>query len=311
MQDIFVFLLISCLSVGILTYILALAFFSRGKGALEKLFLAFLTFFTARMILDIVMFYVLPHLEAAGPALFFLLLVGRAAVIGIFIFACLFLHRLTGVLQAKRSRLIVYAASAAIFFFFVGEYVLSHLTRLPDMKVLYDFSPVDFLYYPMLAYPLSIFFIFSRRIRDIALKKLVRNFIVMLICFMPSLLFEDIFGSITIIFEFASRNPLPLKLFPVYYLMVYLFLLYHGFRNVIRERKAGRGAHAVTDEFIKRFAITAREKEIILLTAEGASNKQIGEKLFISAATVRNHLHNIFEKTGVANRVELLRLASS
>ncbi len=56
--------------------------------------------------------------------------------------------------------------------------------------------------------------------------------------------------------------------------------------------------------------LSVREREVIALVGEGCSNKEIADKLYISSATVRNHLHNVFEKTGVSNRVELLRLAS-
>ena len=58
----------------------------------------------------------------------------------------------------------------------------------------------------------------------------------------------------------------------------------------------------------ERFSISEREKEIALLLALGLSNKEIAEKLFISPGTVKNHVYNIYEKTGVKNRVELTRL---
>src|SRR6266851_4709363 len=48
-----------------------------------------------------------------------------------------------------------------------------------------------------------------------------------------------------------------------------------------------------------------REKEIVQLVAQGFRNKEIGEKLFISEQTVKNHLHNIFDKLGVSDRLEL------
>src|SRR6266853_1867761 len=48
-----------------------------------------------------------------------------------------------------------------------------------------------------------------------------------------------------------------------------------------------------------------REKEIVQLVAQGYRNKEIGEKLFISEQTVKNHLHNIFDKLGVSDRLEL------
>jgi two-component system, NarL family, nitrate/nitrite response regulator NarL len=51
--------------------------------------------------------------------------------------------------------------------------------------------------------------------------------------------------------------------------------------------------------------LSDREKEIVQLVAQGSRNKEIGEKLFISEQTVKNHLHNIFDKLGVSDRLEL------
>jgi two-component system nitrate/nitrite response regulator NarL len=51
--------------------------------------------------------------------------------------------------------------------------------------------------------------------------------------------------------------------------------------------------------------LSDREREVVLLIAQGCRNKEIGEKLFISEQTVKNHLHNIFDKLGVSDRLEL------
>jgi two-component system, NarL family, nitrate/nitrite response regulator NarL len=51
--------------------------------------------------------------------------------------------------------------------------------------------------------------------------------------------------------------------------------------------------------------LSDREKEVIQLVAQGFHNREIGEKLFISEQTVKNHLHNIFDKLGVSDRLEL------
>lgn len=52
--------------------------------------------------------------------------------------------------------------------------------------------------------------------------------------------------------------------------------------------------------------LTEREREIVLLLGQGLANKQIAEKLCISPATVKNHIYNIYQKTGVKSRVELV-----
>jgi DNA-binding NarL/FixJ family response regulator len=51
--------------------------------------------------------------------------------------------------------------------------------------------------------------------------------------------------------------------------------------------------------------LSSREREIVVWTAEGFKSKEIAEKLLISEQTVKNHLHNIFRKLGVSDRLEL------
>jgi two-component system, NarL family, nitrate/nitrite response regulator NarL len=50
--------------------------------------------------------------------------------------------------------------------------------------------------------------------------------------------------------------------------------------------------------------LTAREGEIIALSNKGCSNKEVARRLRISDATVKNHMHNIFQKLGVNGRGE-------
>jgi len=54
-----------------------------------------------------------------------------------------------------------------------------------------------------------------------------------------------------------------------------------------------------------RAPLSAREREIVALVAQGYKNKEMAEKMFISEQTVKNHLHNIFDKLGVSDRLEL------
>jgi transcriptional regulator EpsA len=51
-------------------------------------------------------------------------------------------------------------------------------------------------------------------------------------------------------------------------------------------------------------AISAREEEILEWVSEGKTNRQISEILDISSFTVKNHIHRIIRKLGVANRTE-------
>src|SRR5271166_3202919 len=52
----------------------------------------------------------------------------------------------------------------------------------------------------------------------------------------------------------------------------------------------------------ERSPLSQREREIVQLVAQGYKNKEMAEKMFISEQTVKNHLHNIFDKLGVSDR---------
>jgi Response regulator containing a CheY-like receiver domain and an HTH DNA-binding domain len=60
------------------------------------------------------------------------------------------------------------------------------------------------------------------------------------------------------------------------------------------------------ESFLTKYGITDREREIILKVAQGKSNADIAGELFISLATVKTHLHNIYRKIDVDSRYDLL-----
>ena len=52
--------------------------------------------------------------------------------------------------------------------------------------------------------------------------------------------------------------------------------------------------------------LTEREREVALLVAEGLANRAIGDKLFITQATVARHIANIFGKLDFTSRAQLI-----
>lgn len=55
--------------------------------------------------------------------------------------------------------------------------------------------------------------------------------------------------------------------------------------------------------------LTPREIEVVRMVAKGLTNKEIASELGIADGTVKIHLHNIYEKLGIARRAELARVA--
>ncbi|MCI5824090.1 MAG: response regulator transcription factor [Candidatus Gastranaerophilales bacterium] len=61
------------------------------------------------------------------------------------------------------------------------------------------------------------------------------------------------------------------------------------------------------DAHVEQF--TKREKEVISMLAQGASNKEIADKLFVRDVTIKTHLNAIFKKLKVTNRTQAVLLA--
>ena len=65
----------------------------------------------------------------------------------------------------------------------------------------------------------------------------------------------------------------------------------------------------VDDAEMKRLGITKREYEVLGLIAQGLSNKEIADKLFVSTSTVKTHTSNLFLKLDANRRTQALQRA--
>jgi DNA-binding NarL/FixJ family response regulator len=61
----------------------------------------------------------------------------------------------------------------------------------------------------------------------------------------------------------------------------------------------------------RQIQLTAREREVLRLVAEAFSNAQVADRLFITEATVKRHLTNIYAKLDAVSRVDALRKAAA
>jgi DNA-binding NarL/FixJ family response regulator len=55
--------------------------------------------------------------------------------------------------------------------------------------------------------------------------------------------------------------------------------------------------------------LSERETEIVVLAVRGFSNRRIAEELYLSEATIKRHLANVYQKVGVRSRNEVVRKA--
>ena len=86
---------------------------------------------------------------------------------------------------------------------------------------------------------------------------------------------------------------------------VALFMQFH----LRRVQPTGSGGRSnALEEVFARFRITRREQDVVRGILEGRSNAEIAKAFFISEKTVETHVYNIYQKTGVRSRIQLLNL---
>jgi DNA-binding CsgD family transcriptional regulator len=78
---------------------------------------------------------------------------------------------------------------------------------------------------------------------------------------------------------------------------------------VVREVMVPAPAEFVRDDArLESLGITPRELEVLQLIAEGLSNKEIAERVFVSENTVKTHSSRVFDKLGARRRTQAVQL---
>jgi two-component system, NarL family, nitrate/nitrite response regulator NarL len=71
----------------------------------------------------------------------------------------------------------------------------------------------------------------------------------------------------------------------------------------------GRQGRSEREARADRPSLTRREREVLSLVAEGRTAREIARELYLSYATVKTHLHNIYDKLGVSDRAGAVSVA--
>jgi DNA-binding CsgD family transcriptional regulator len=77
-----------------------------------------------------------------------------------------------------------------------------------------------------------------------------------------------------------------------------------------KEEESASGVEPFVPDERKRenLGITRRELEVLVLIAEGMSNREIAEKLFVSENTVKTHSSRVFDKLGAKRRTQAVQM---
>jgi len=141
------------------------------------------------------------------------------------------------------------------------------------------------------------------RTADPVLRRALLVFLVLSAAFFPLMWADAAIGWLPFL---APLSFLEGFAFPLYFLALNCLSIAFGLRYLNRPAYAEDGKP--TPFFRERFGITDRESAVIGLLLDGASGKEIADRLYISAKTVENHVTNIYRKVGARNRIQLFRL---
>lgn len=92
----------------------------------------------------------------------------------------------------------------------------------------------------------------------------------------------------------------------LYYLALLGLVLTYAVKHLFRP--SGTADVLPAQEFVERYGISSRERDIVSMIVQGYSNQAIAGRLFISDRTVKNHVSSIYRKTGAVNKVQLFNM---
>ncbi len=143
------------------------------------------------------------------------------------------------------------------------------------------------------------------RLQDKDIKKSLGEFMILNLIIVPFLIFDFIAHWNVSIIRFNENNLL-LFVFPLFYSIISIIFLYHFYNNNFFIMDTPFKAKTMSDGFLNKYTITPREAEVLQCLMKGSDNKKIAVELDIKVVTVKKHLANIFQKTGLKGRFELI-----
>lgn len=145
-----------------------------------------------------------------------------------------------------------------------------------------------------------------KRIESPWLRSLIRSFLVFFGAF-------ALLATVQFVIQNIPTSPRFLHDYPIEQLLYYMGFVILAVVYISRYfAQPGPGAAVnMPEQFVRRFGISHREREIIEMMAQGFSNRAIADKLYISTVTVKNHVYHIYQKTGARNKVQLLNIIDS
>lgn len=208
--------------------------------------------------------------------------------------------------KPSTSFLIIYFIILTAAFVLYGVYMI-RLTRfeLGDYQILILIQRWAFAAFMITLYLSAYLYIVisTRKLSDQPAKKYLRVFGLWYMTFMVLCIISLAFTSYPLI-----SHQVFFLIFLSWHLIPILFMNVYLNRYQQQEQVLPDDFEARLRAFAAENDISRRECDVVRLICQGLANQEISDSLFISLQTVKDHIHRIFVKTGVKNRVQLTNM---
>ncbi len=184
------------------------------------------------------------------------------------------------------------------FFTLLYHYIGKKGVQMPPVLNICTGLILIILFFSFVIYSIQIAFNL-KYIDNLDLKRALKVLALLIIIVIPLQMLIIIFLKQTVII-FLTRN--------LFYFAINITSIIFAAKYFFIETPSITGPIEISGHFINKFAITGREKEVIELLLSGLFIKEISAKLGRSFKTVNNHIYNIYRKTSVSSKLELLNL---
>ncbi|MGH4037168.1 MAG: helix-turn-helix domain-containing protein [Sphaerochaeta sp.] len=171
---------------------------------------------------------------------------------------------------------------------------------LGSLRYFYDSSILEIARFFIFAFVIAFsFIIMLNNLSSIKLQRVrltSKSIIITSVALLPFM----ILGLLNVEYRFLVEG--------LYFLAWSIILIIFFFNYFANQKVAKDDKKDLTLDSLEQFHITQREFSVIQLIAKGKTNKEIASELGISVNTVNNHVANIFTKTEVRSRIDLLNL---
>ncbi|MDY2586038.1 response regulator transcription factor [Winogradskyella aquimaris] len=127
------------------------------------------------------------------------------------------------------------------------------------------------------------------------------------------LVFGLLILAILLLFQFSkyTLNTGDIRTEFVVSIIALTFFLIGIYINKKSLHKKASNLPEIDESKIKELELTKREYEVLQYVSKGLSNKEIGEKLFLSESTIKTHVSNLLIKLNAKRRTQAIQIAKS